>query len=139
MYGIEEADTEVFGFDPAVTVDLNDLAGFGKVVFFQFLFDQRFRKPRGVDLFQMNGTQKKRNAADMVFMSVGNDQRLDLGLVAGKIGIVGNNIVDAQKFIFREQDTAVDDDDLILAVENTPTAYRTRSQLENLNNHIYTV
>ena len=40
-------------------------------------------------------------------------------------------------FVFSNED--LDDDDLILAVENTPTAYRTRSQLENLNNHIYTV
>ena len=39
-------------------------------------------------------------------------------------------------FVFSNED--LDDDDLILAVENTPTAYRTRSQLENLNNHIYT-
>jgi cell division protein FtsZ len=39
-------------------------------------------------------------------------------------------------FVFSPED--LDDDDLILAVENTPAAYRTRSQLENLNSHIYT-
>jgi len=39
-------------------------------------------------------------------------------------------------FVFSTED--LNNDDLILAVENTPAAYRTRSQLENLNNHIYT-
>ena len=39
-------------------------------------------------------------------------------------------------FVFTPED--LDDDDLILAVENTPSAQRTRTQLENLNNHVYT-
>ncbi len=39
-------------------------------------------------------------------------------------------------FIFKSDD--LDDDDLILAVENTPTALRTRLQLENINNHNFT-
>ena len=39
-------------------------------------------------------------------------------------------------FVFSPED--LDDDDLILAVENTPSAQRTRTQLENLNNHVYT-
>ena len=39
-------------------------------------------------------------------------------------------------FVFTPED--LDDDDLILAVENIPSAQRTRTQLENLNNHVYT-
>ena len=39
-------------------------------------------------------------------------------------------------FVFSPED--LDDDDLILAVENIPSAQRTRTQLENLNNHVYT-
>ena len=53
MDRIDESDIEVFGFDPAVAVDLYDLACSAESVLFEFLLDQRFGKARCIDLLEM--------------------------------------------------------------------------------------
>ena len=61
--------------------------------------------------------QEEGNGADMVFMTMGDDQSLDLGLIFYQIGIIRNDVVDAEKIIFRKQDTAVDNDNFIIMLD----------------------
>src|SRR5699024_4959916 len=53
-------------------------------------------------------------AADMIFMTVRDDQCTDALLVLFQISVVRNDVVDAELFIIREFDPRIDDDDLIL-------------------------
>ena len=83
-------------------------------MFIQLLFDQCLGKWSCPDFFQADLFQEERKTADMVFMSVCDDKCLDSILVFYKIGKIRNDIVYSRKGIFREHDSAVNDDDFII-------------------------
>ena len=65
----------------------------------------------------MHGLQEKRNTADMVFMTMSDNHCLDLLLVLDQVGIIGNDVINAEQAFFREQNAAVDNDDFIIVFD----------------------
>ncbi len=59
-----------------------------------------------------------RYSANVVFVSVGNKQALNLIAVFSQISEVGNDYVDSQHVIVREAHAAVDDDDFVFVLED---------------------
>ncbi len=114
---IEEADVEVLGINARIRIDVTDGNTAQLMVFFQLLFNQSLGKRSSIDLSEMHGLQEERDAADMVFMAMGNNQSLDLFTVFDKVGIVRNDIVYSQQVVFGEQNAAVDNDNLVIVFE----------------------
>ena len=50
----------------------------------------------------------------MILMSVGDDHAADLVAVLLKIGVIGNDQIDAEHIAVGERHTGVDDDDIVL-------------------------
>ena len=59
-----------------------------------------------------------RQAADVVFMSVGQQDCADLAPVFSQVTDIGNNNVDTQQLFFRKHQTGIDDNNVILPTED---------------------
>ncbi len=56
-------------------------------------------------------------AADVVFVTVREQDRFDLVAVFGEVGDVGDDDVDAEKLFFGKHQAGIDDDDVVLPAE----------------------
>ncbi len=54
----------------------------------------------------------------MILVSVGDQERADLGRVLPQVGDVRNDEVDAEHLLVREHEPAVDDDDVVAVLED---------------------
>ena len=85
-------------------------------VFVQFAFDQGQRELRSVD-WNVELGQDPGQAANVVFVTVRENDRLDLIAIVGEVRDVGNDDIDAKQLFFREHQAGVDDDNVILPTE----------------------
>ena len=65
-------------------------------------------------------------AADVVFVAVGEDDGADVVAVLDEIADVGNDDVDAEQLFFGEHQAGVDDDDVVLPSGGPGSSCRTR-------------
>ena len=72
----------------------------------------------GVDRDARELGQHVRQAADVVLVGVGDEERPDLGAVLLEVGDVGHDEVDAEHLLVREHEAAVDDDDVVAVFEH---------------------
>jgi len=56
----------------------------------------------------VNGTNQKGNAADMVFVTMGNEKGFDFGSVIFQMGVVGDDIIDPWQGRFWEANPGID-------------------------------
>ncbi len=61
--------------------------------------------------------QDPRKAADVILVSVGEDDAADFAAVLDEVGDVGNDDVDAEELFFGEHEAGVDDEDVVAVVE----------------------
>ena len=73
---------------------------------------------RGVDRDARELGQDVRQAADVVLVGVGDEERLDVGAALLEVGDVGDDEVDAEHLLVGEHQSAVDDDDLVAVLED---------------------
>ena len=62
--------------------------------------------------------QDVRQAADVVLVGVGDQERLDVGAALLEVGDVGDDEVDAEHLLVGEHEPAVDDDDVVAVLED---------------------
>ena len=81
-------------------------------VFFELAFDQGQRElgaiDRNVELRQHPG-----QPADVIFVSVRQDDRAHVRPILDEVGYVGYDDIDAEQFGFREHEPGIDDDDVV--------------------------
>jgi len=65
-------------------------------MFFHLDLDQAVTQSRGINDGYADHSQQKRDAANVVFMAVTNDQCFDLRLVFDEIRVIGNYVIDTQ-------------------------------------------
>ena len=73
---------------------------------------------RGVDRHAREVRQDVRQAADVVLVGVGDQERLDVGLALAQVGDVGDDEVDAEHLLVGEHQPAVDDDDVVAVLDD---------------------
>ena len=79
----------------------------GHARFLEFAFEQRQRQTRTIHDRNINLFQVKRNAADVIFMAVGDNHPLDFVLVFTQIGHVRQHNINAVHSITREGQTRI--------------------------------
>ena len=95
-----------------------DLHEFGlacKAELFQLIADEAAGQAGAVD-GQIEFLQQIGDAADVVLMAVGDEQALDLILILHHKGEVGDNHIDAEHIVIRENEAAVHDDHIAAAL-----------------------
>ena len=73
MNRVEEADLEMIGRDPRILVDLHELDLPAHPPFLQLFLNQGAGEAWRVDFIEPDRLQEKRNAADVILVSVRND------------------------------------------------------------------
>ena len=109
----EEADPELLEVHFVKFVNFVQLRIPQEVLFFQLPLDQGHCKRPRVD-WCIDLLQEERQAPDMVFVTVGDKNSLDLVLVFNQVVVILDNVVDPEQFVLWEEDPAVNDDDFIL-------------------------
>ena len=92
---------------------ISELGVAQEVLFVELAADQRHGKGAGVDR-HVDLLQEEGQAADVVFVAVGDEDPLDLFLVFDQVVVVLDHVVDAEQFVFGEEHPAVDDHDFVL-------------------------
>ena len=95
-----------------------DQIEFVRLVLFEFRPDQRERERRADDRTFGKLAQEIRDAADVVFVSVRHEQRLELVAAIAQIAEVVDHDVDAEHLFVGEHQTAVDHDDIVGGLED---------------------
>ena len=113
MDRIEKAHGKIFHVDRGFIGDLDELYALEHAVLLQLPADQGTRKARRVDRFDVHSAKQKRNAADMVLMPMCDDEHFALAIVFDQMAVIRNDVVHAQKVIFRKADPCVNDQYLI--------------------------
>ena len=90
---------------------LDDLQSIAHIdaVFFELWFDERQRHRRSIDR-AVEVWQHVRYRTDVIFVAVGEDERLDLVPPRLEVGEIGNDQVDAELIGIREHDSGVNED-----------------------------
>src|ERR1700719_5042417 len=86
-------------------------------VLLQLGLDQAEGQPRPVDR-NVQLLQRKGQPADVVLMTVGQEDADDLATGREQVGDVGEDKVDAEHVLLREHEARVDDDDLVLPLQH---------------------
>ncbi len=84
-------------------------------MFLEFVLDEADGQPGGVDR-HVEFFEQVRQAADVVLVSVGDEQALDAVLVLQHVGEVRDDQIDAEHIGIREDEAAVDEDHIALAL-----------------------
>lgn len=87
------------------------------VAFVHAASDKGFGEGAGVDR-NIDAFEEKGQAADVVFVGMGDDDGLDFMGVFFQIGEVGDDDIDAVMLFVREGDSAVDDDDFVVLFDD---------------------
>ena len=107
---------ELSEFEAVPRLDLVELHAVQDAVLFQFAFDEADGERRAVDRL-VDDLQKVREAADVVLVTVRDDDAFDLVFVAFHIREVRDDDVDTEHLRFRERETAVEDDHIAVVLE----------------------
>ena len=89
-----------------------------ELVLLDLVAQQAARQRRGVDGHARELGQHVRQAADVVLVGVGDEERLDLVAALLEVGDVGHDEVDAEHLLVGEHQPAVDDDDVVAVLED---------------------
>ena len=108
---MDEFDGEIAETEDGSRLFGKDLGIIQEVVLFQLQFYQRRRQRRCVD-GDVQFPEHIGNGADMVFMTVSQDQAADAGGIVAQISDVGQNHVHPVHIFIREAHAAVYDDDV---------------------------
>ncbi len=95
---------------------LDQLGVVEQAMFVELAFDERQRKFSPVDGDVQLG-EDPGEAADVVFVAVGEDDGANLVAIFREVADVGDDDVDPEEFFFWEHQSGVDDDDVILPAE----------------------
>ncbi len=105
-------DGEDSGFEALVGAHLAQVGVVEESVLVEFVFDvgqRELRAPHGdVEVGENPG-----QCADVIFVSVSENDTTDAVAIFGEIGNVGNDDVDAEQFGFGEHEAGVDDEDIV--------------------------
>ena len=89
-----------------------------ELVLLDLVAEQAAGERRGVDRARPGTRQDVRQAADVVLVGVGDEERLDVGLALLQVGDVGDDEVDPEHLLVGEHQAAVDDDDVVAVLEH---------------------
>ena len=95
--------------------DLHELGLACQAELFQLIADEAAGQAGAVD-GQIELLQQVGDAADVVLMAVGDEQALDLILILHHKGEVGDDHIDAEHIVIREDEAAVHDDHIAAAL-----------------------
>ena len=84
-------------------------------MFLEFIRDEADGQPGGVDR-HVEFFEQVRQAADVVLVSVGDEQALDAVLVLQHVGEIRDDQIDAEHIRIREDEAAIDQDHIALAL-----------------------
>ncbi len=93
-----------------------ELRGIEHLVLFEAALDQGQREGGAVDR-DVHLRQQERDAADVVFVAVGENQAADVLAILLEVGEVGRDDVDAQQFGVGEHHAGVEDDDVVAVAD----------------------
>ena len=85
-------------------------------MFFQLRLEQAQGQPRAED-WDVQLLQRKRQAADVVFVAVGEEDAQHFAAAVQQVGDVRKDEVDAEHVFLRKHEARVDDDDLALPLQ----------------------
>jgi hypothetical protein len=91
-------------------------------VLLEFAAHHAHRERRAVDRREAEVGQQVRNGPDMVFVAVGQQDALDLVLLVVQIGDIGQYQIDPEHIGFGEHHAAVEQQDLLAALEHPHVA-----------------
>ncbi len=103
----ERADGELF-----LGRDLDERGLVEQMMLFELAFDKGQRELGGVHR-NLELAQNPGQAADVIFVPVGEDDGPDILPVFNQVGDIGHNDVDAQKLRFRKHQAGVDHDNVV--------------------------
>ena len=113
----EEANLHVAEGQLAARVDLMQSGGAEQPVLPELALNKPQGQPRRVDR-QVQLLDDEGDAADVVLVAVGDDQRFDAVPILEQESDVGNDDVDAQKAFVGKFGTAVDDEDVVVILHD---------------------
>ena len=111
-----ELEDTAFQHLVSIDVELDQLDLFGQTGFLELFPDQSAGEPGGIDR-RLDLLQQISQRADMVFMTVGDEDAAQLRSVLFHIVEVGQDEVDSVVLDGRESDTAIDHDKVVLMFE----------------------
>ena len=109
---LNRMDGECSQLDALVGPHLVEVGVVEQAVLVEFVFDVGERELRAPD-WHVEFGENPGEGADMVFVSVCEDNAAHALAIFSQIRDVGDNDVDAEEFGFGEHESAVDDDDVI--------------------------
>ena len=109
LHGMDRERAELESFSGT---DFLQIGVIKKSVFFEFVFDVGEGEFRAIDR-NVQFTENPWQGADVVFMSMSENDAAYLMTIFEQIGDIGNDDVDAEQFGFGEHQAGVDDDDVI--------------------------
>jgi hypothetical protein len=111
--GEDREDAEV---EAAAGEDLDELGVVEEAMLFELAFDVGEGELRAVDGYVEVG-EDPGEAADVVLVTVREDDAADLGAVLDEVGDIRDDDVDAEEFFFGEHEAGVNHDDVVAVVE----------------------
>lgn len=135
MGDVIEFDLEVAGLDDGVLVVLEKLRIGADARFLQLVPDERTGDLRRIDDRHVDSLEKEGDAADVVFVTMGDDKSLDLGGILFEMGEVRDDVVDSRHAVLREHDTAIDDEDRIVVLDAVEVLSDLAQSAQSINLH----
>jgi len=112
---MDRFDREAAERDLLARADLVEDGAGRQAMLFEFILDKADREPCGVNR-HIEFFQQIRQAADVILVSVGDEQTLDTVFVLKHIGEVRDDKIDTEHIIFRKNRTAVHENHIALAL-----------------------
>jgi len=115
---LDKLDPELAQVDGLAVSDHFPSGASHQVVFCKLLLDNTHGKLCGID-WKIHLPQYIRQCSDMVFMSMGNDESLNLLDIVFQISDIRNHKIDSQHVVFRECQSAVHDNNTVFIFEGS--------------------